>query len=190
VDPHEQAATKEEYPSFEGRVCVVDRTGEHHDAQQRSGANRRRRAAGRTRPHGDDLGEPSWDDCGDPHRGGVLPALPRPLDRGLGFHSETLSARGRGVRAGSDWGVGVGEGRRARSRVCLLPARFLGLLALTPWGRPWNASDPPSRAASVSRSRESSSLLPFRPSPLLVRLLAPPWFFASNSQRMKSGPCL
>jgi hypothetical protein len=143
---HEQAVTKEEYPSSEGRVCALDRTGEHHDAQQRSGANRRRRAAERTGPHGADLGEPSRDDGGDPRRGGVLPAVPRPLGRRLGFHSETLSARGRGVRAGGCWGVG--EGRRARSRVCLLPARVWGLLA-TPYIRGGPGPGPGKRRGAI-----------------------------------------
>ena len=91
-------------------MCSAEqnRTGEHHDATTRC------RGAGRTRPHGANLGEPSRDDGGDPRllagpggrrlglgprtrtrRGGVLPALPRPLGRRLGLHPETLSARGR-----------------------------------------------------------------------------------------------
>jgi hypothetical protein len=109
----------------------------------RYAAQQRTKNRGRTGPHGADLGEPSWDDGGDPRllastgdrrlgprhrRGGVLPALPRPLGRRLGLHRETLSARGRngerkpelsvGVRAaGGDWG-GVPElgGGKQRSQ--------------------------------------------------------------------------
>jgi len=117
-------------------VCSTEQngTGEHDDAQQRT------ENKGRTRPHGANLGEPSRDDGGDPRllagpgcrslgprtrtRGGVLPALPRPLGRRLGLHPETLSrareerresrgkARSVGVRLAAAGGGGGSQQQR------------------------------------------------------------------------------
>jgi hypothetical protein len=89
----------------EGRVCAQQNRGASRCGSR--GRKTRCRGAGRTRPHGANLGEPSRYDGGYPRllagpggrrRGGVLPALPRPLGRRLDLHPETLRARGREER--------------------------------------------------------------------------------------------